>query len=179
MEKYEEWKKMNRDYIKEINRLVQNINPPNNLQIISYFTHSLNISHTGGFDSFCIGSFHIRNVGTHVLNNPFICIRIESENDFDFSGKYVYQDSIQKKKMSQAWERINDSKEKHEYWLRPNEIQSLDAGSTISFPNFQLKWKSDLSYTFRVNGFVYGDELKEGSNSLNDIHLRGTNERGR
>lgn len=179
MEKYEEWKQMNSKYIREISRIVEDINSPNKLQIISYFTYSLNISHTAEFDSFCIASFHIRNVGTVPINNPFICIRIDTENDFDFSGKYVYQDSLQKKNMSQAWERINDSKEKHEYWLRPNELQSLEAGSTISFPNFQLKWKFDLSYSFRVSGFVYGDELKEGLNSLNDIHIRGTNEKGR
>lgn len=172
--KYEEWKQLNSKYKREINNLIRNMKSKKQLQIISYFTHSFNISHTEDFDNFCIGTFHLRNVGTVALNNPFICIRIESEDEFDFSGKYIYQDSLKKNRMTQAWERFNDSKDKHEYWLRPVEKKVLATSDKISFSNFQLKWKPHSAYAFRLNAFVYGDEIKEGQNSLNDIHIKGT-----
>ncbi|MFS0674442.1 hypothetical protein [Ornithinibacillus sp. 179-J 7C1 HS] len=172
--KYEEWKELNNKYIREINALIQSMKSNNALQVISYFTHSFNIFPSGDFDNFCIGTFHLKNIGTQALNNPFICIRVESENEFDFSGKYIYQDSLRKNRVTQAWERFNDSKVKHEYWLRPVDIGKLAKGEEISFSNFQLKWKSHSSYSFRVNAFVYGDEIQEGQHALNDIHIKGT-----
>ncbi|MBS3681225.1 hypothetical protein KGF86_13535 [Ornithinibacillus massiliensis] len=172
--KYEDWKQLNSKYLREINNLIHDMKPEKQLQIISYFNHSFNISHTKELDNFCIGTFHLINVGAVVLNNPFICIRIDSEDEFEFSGKYIYQDSLKKNRMTQAWERFNDPKDKHEYWLRPVEKKLLAKGDMISFSNFQLKWKSLSSYTFRLNAFVYGDEIMEGQNSINDIHIKGT-----
>ncbi len=171
--KIAKWNDMNISFLKEINSLVQEIKVSKSLQIICYFTYSFNISHMRVNDNFCLGSFHMYNNGAKPLQNPYICIKLSSNSSFEFSGKYVYKDSKQKINLVDTWERINDPKDKQEYWLKPNNLQELNPLETLSFSDFQIKWSPESSYTGSVLGFVYGDELKEGISALNQINVSG------
>ncbi|WP_077624229.1 hypothetical protein [Sediminibacillus massiliensis] len=169
---------MNTSYWKEIRSLVSEMNLENNLQVISYFTYSLSIAHEPKQENFCLGSFHIHNLGTKPLTNPYICIKVSAASPFEFSGKYTYKDSKQTIRMANAWERINDPSEKEEFWLKPTPDHPLEPSETLSFSNFQVKWQPKSSYTGSILGFVYGEEIKEGVNSLNHISINGKVEEG-
>ena len=169
-----EWQDIHSSYLNEVKTLIVENNVAKELNVISYFTYSLNIYHHPGRENFCLGSFHIQNLGELPLTNPYICIKIASDSPFNFSGKYVYKDSKQKMRLTNAWERINDPTDKQEFWLKPTEKLNLEPFETITFPNFQVKWDPDSSYTGTINGFIYGDELEEGMNSFNQISINGT-----
>ncbi|WP_339227486.1 hypothetical protein NSQ77_18205 [Oceanobacillus sp. FSL K6-2867] len=173
-EKIDKWQEMNTSYLKEIKSLVTETKALKDFQIISYFTYSVNIFHKPGLENYCLGSFHILNVGGRPLNNPYICIKVSQDSPFEFSGKYLYKDSKQKMRLANAWERINDPMEKQEYWLKPVEKNVLNPSETLSFPNFQMKWLPEPSYAGSIMGFTYGDEAAEGINSLNQINISGT-----
>ncbi|MFD2046663.1 hypothetical protein ACFSTA_20605 [Ornithinibacillus salinisoli] len=170
--------KMNASYVKQIKSLISDMDVSSSIPFISYFTYSLNISHEPERENFCIGSFHIHNLGNKPLVNPYICIKIDSESPFDFSGKYFYKDSKQKVRLNQAWERFNDPKDKHEFWLKPNEKHTLEPSETLTFSNFQVKWIPNSSYIGRINGFLYGDKINEGINALNQISINGNMKAG-
>lgn len=171
--KLEKWHNMNIAYLQEINSLVKEIKITKNFQVICYFTYSLNISHMHNTENFCLGSFHIYNIGEKALQNPYICIKLSPNSSFEFSGKYLYKDSQQKMKLTNTWERINDPTDKNEFWLKPNKLQELNPLETLSFSDFQIKWSPVSSYASSVMGFTYGDELKEGISALNQINVSG------
>lgn len=167
------WNEMNTTYLKQIKSLLTEMEGPKKFQVICYFTYSINIFHEKEKENFTIGSFHIQNVGDKPLTNPIICIKLSPQSPFEFSGKYLYPNSRQRMGMPDAWERINEATEKQEFWLKPVNKQKIEPSETISFSNFQVKWRSDESYTGSIMGFVYGDEIKEGLSSLNEINIGG------
>lgn len=152
---------------------MKEIKAPEKLNIISYFTYYSNIYHKIGAENFCLGSFHIYNIGEKPLTNPYICIKLSPSSCFEFSGKYLHKDTNQKVKLSNSWEKINDPADKQEYWLKPNNLQVLHPLETLSFSDFQIKWSPVSSYAGSILGFAYGDELKEGISALNQINLSG------
>ncbi|MBP2077989.1 hypothetical protein [Oceanobacillus polygoni] len=173
-QKIVEWQEMNTSYLNEIKSLLSDKKALKDFQVISYFTYSLNLLHKEGNENYCLGSFHIQNVGGRPLTNPYICIKVSSDSPFDFSGKYLYKDSKQKMRLANAWERINDPMDKQEYWLKPVEKNVLNPSETLSFSSFQMKWLPESSYAGSIMGFTYGDEAKDGINSLNQINISGT-----
>lgn len=160
-------------YIHEIKQLVQSLKVSDRMAIISYFTYSLSISHDPEQESLCLGSYHIVNIGTQPLTNPYICIKIPKESPFSFSGKYVYSDFKQSLKNADGWERINEKTNQEEFWLKPIGKASIEPNETISFSNFQLKWSPTEAYAGSIMGFTYSDQLKEGIVVLNPINLNG------
>ncbi|MBM7573685.1 hypothetical protein [Aquibacillus albus] len=172
--KIADWQEMNASYLKEMKKLITEIKGPKDFQVISYFTYSLNIFHEQERENFCLGSYHIQNLGGKPLTNPYICIKVSSDSPFDFSGKYIYKESKQKVRLTNAWERINDPMDKQEFWLKPNDKLTLEPSETLSFSNFQVKWRPNSSYTGSILGFTYGDEINEGINALNQISINGT-----
>lgn len=177
-EKIANWNGMNISYLKEIKSLVTDMEGPKRFQIISYFTYSLNIFHEQGRENFCLGSYHIQNVGDKPLTNPYICIKVSPESPFEFSGKYVYKNSRQKMGMANAWERINEATDKHEFWLKPANNYTLESFETLSFENFQVKWLPNTSYAGSIMGFTYGEEISDGMNALNQINIGGVAVKG-
>ncbi len=172
-EKFAELQEMNTSYLKEIKSLITEMKAPQNFQVICYFTYSLNVLHERGHENFSLGSFHIQNLGTRPLTNPYICIKLSPDSPFDFSGKYIYKDSKQKMRLTNAWERMNEPLDKQEYWLKPSEKRVLNPSETISFTNFQVKWIPESSYAGSIMGFTYGDEVKDGIGALNQINVSG------
>ncbi|RDW15935.1 hypothetical protein [Oceanobacillus chungangensis] len=138
-QKIAEWQEMTTSYLKEIKTIISEQKVAKDFQVISYFTYSLNISHEQGDENFSPGSYHIQNLGASPLSNPYICIKLSADSPFDFSGKYLNKDSKQKMKLPNAWERMNDSKDKQEFWLRPTNVSKLEPNDTLSFSNFQVK----------------------------------------
>lgn len=163
-----------KSYLVEIKTLVDELNIPDKLYVISYFTYSLSISHNPQEESMCLGSYHVRNMGHKPITNPYLCIKIPKESPFSFHGKYVYEHFGQSLKSKGGWERINEKTNKEEYWLRPLTKTVIAPNETLSFSNFQIKWSPTESYAGSITGFTYSDELKNGVAVINPINLNGT-----
>ncbi|WP_077302871.1 hypothetical protein [Virgibacillus pantothenticus] len=164
--------KMNDTYLKEL-KIVATEMKSQQFQIVSYFTYSLHLNHELEGENFIIGSYHITNFGFKPLHHPYICIKLSSEDVFDFSGKYFYPDTQQKMKLANAWLRFNEAENRQEFWLKPNNQQILEPQETLTFQNFQLKWEANKPYAGYVTGFIYGDEIKEGISAVNQISVSG------
>lgn len=171
--KIEALKKQTAAYVQEINELLEGRSFTPNINVISYFSASLNISHDMEQESLCLGNYHIRNIGNQPLTNPYFCIKLPNDSPFSFSGQYVYEHFSQNIKASASWERINDQSEKEEFWLKPLNIVAINPNETVTFPNFQLKWGHLTPYAGTVTGFTYCDELPEGVAAINPINLSG------
>ena len=163
-----------KSYLDEIKKLIAQPIIPNKINVISYFTYSLNISHDPEQESLCLGSYHIHNTGNHPITNPYICIKIPEESPFSFSGRYVYEDFKQSLKNASEWERINEKTNTEEFWLKPLGNASIEPNETISFSNFQIKWSPTKSYAGSIMGFTYSDQSKDGIIVINPINLNGT-----
>lgn len=160
-------------YLDEIKKLLAKPHDPNKINIISYFTYSLNISHDPEQESLCLGSYHVHNIGSLPITNPYICIIIPEDSPFSFSGRYVYENFKQSLKSAGEWERINEKTNTEEFWLRPLGKASIEANETISFSNFQIKWSPTTSYAGSIMGFTYSNQLEDGIAVINPINLSG------
>lgn len=176
-QKLEQLQQMNEQLIQEFMTFFQEKASSHEIQAISYFTYSLNISHKRGNENFCLGSYHIFNISNRVSTNPYICIKLTPANLFEFSGKYFYKDSKQTMKFANSWERLNEPTNKEEYWLKPQNIVQLEPFQTLSFSDFQIKWTPKETYSGSILGFTYSDEWKDGVPSLNQINVSGTIEK--
>ncbi|WP_186673265.1 hypothetical protein [Sporosarcina sp. BP05] len=163
-----------KSYLYEIKKLVDELSEPVSMNIISYFTYSLNISHDPEQESLCIGSYHIHNLGNQPITNPSMCIKVSTGSPFSFSGRYVYADFKQSLKVADGWERTNEKTNKEEFWLRPLGKASIEPNETISFSNFQITWSPKESYAASILGFTYSDQMKDGIAVINPINLNGT-----
>ena len=172
-EKIKELKDQTTFYVHEMKKLVDELTLQKNISIVSYFTTSLNISYDPEQESLCLGSYHIRNIGNQPVTNPYLCIKLPDESPFSFSGRYVYEHFNQNLKASGGWERIHDTTNNTEFWLRPLDKTTIEPNETISFTNFQIKWSHNLSYAGTITGFTYCDELQDGVLVLNPINLNG------
>ncbi|QOV12396.1 hypothetical protein [Viridibacillus arvi] len=172
-EKINELKKQTDFYVHEIKQMVGKLIIPDSVNVISYFTSSFNISNNPDEENLCLGSYHILNVGNQPITNPYLCIKLPEDSPFSFSGKYVYEHFAPKLKGNSSWERINDQSSKVEFWLRPIGKTTLEPNETLSFPNFQIKWGHNLSYSGSIIGFTYCDQLEDGVVVLNPINLNG------
>ncbi|MFJ7934581.1 hypothetical protein [Sporosarcina sp. NPDC096371] len=163
-----------KSYLDDIKKLIAEPNDSNKVHVISYFTYSLNISHNSEHSSLCLGSYHIHNISSHPITNPYICIKIPTKSPFSFSGRYVYENFKQSLKNASQWERINEKTNTEEFWLRPLGKASIEPNETITFSNFQIKWSPTTSYSGSIMGFTYSDQSEEGIAVINPINLNGT-----
>ncbi|WP_342505679.1 hypothetical protein [Sporosarcina sp. FSL K6-2383] len=166
--------RQSKSYLDQIKILIAEQNDSNKINIISYFTFSLNISHEPGQESLCLGTYHVHNAGNTPITNPYICIKVPQESPFSFSGRYVHDNFKQSLKNASEWERINDKTNTEEFWLRPIGNVPIAPNETISFSNFQIKWSPTKSYAGSIMGFTHSDQLKEGIAVINPINLNGT-----
>jgi len=161
-------------YLGEIRKLIGELNEPAKMNIISYFTYSLDISHDSEQESLCLGSYHVHNLGNKPITNPYLCIKIPGNSPFNFSGRYVYGDFKQSLKVADGWERTNEKTNKEEFWLKPLGKSTIEPNETISFSNFQITWSPTESYAGSITGFTYSDQVKDGIAAINPINLNGT-----
>lgn len=161
-------------YLAEIKNLLTGSVPSQKVNVISYFTYSLNIAHAPGGENLCLGSYHIHNLGRQAMTTPHICIQLPEGSPFSFSGKYVYGDFKPSLKGADGWERTNEKTNKEEFWLKPLGKSSIEPNETLSFSNFQIKWNPIQSYAGSITGFTYSDQMKEGVAVMNPINLSGS-----
>ena len=154
--------------------MVAELNDPAKMNIISYFTYSLNISHDPEQESLCLGSYHVHNMGSQAITNPYVCIKVSKESPFSFSGRYVYDNFKQSLKVADGWVRTNEKTDKEEFWLKPLGKTSIEPNETLSFSNFQITWSPEESYAGSIMAFTYSDQLKDGIAVINPINLNGT-----
>ncbi|MGD6804706.1 hypothetical protein ACQCVK_12045 [Rossellomorea vietnamensis] len=165
-------------YFKQLKKLLSEKKTSHKTKFISYFTYSINLSQDNTKENLLIGTYQISNFGTRPLNSPYICVKLSDGSPFAFSGKYVKNKSVIKRTIPGAWELIKEGEKNNEYWLKPLETQVLQPGESLSFSNFQLRWHEEEDYSGGLSGFFYCDENKEGTPSLNQIHLSGSFSKG-
>ncbi|MEK5068346.1 hypothetical protein [Sporosarcina sp. FSL K6-1508] len=173
-EKVAELQHQTKSYLHEIKKLIDELHEPARVNIISYFTYSLNISHDPEQESLCLGSYHLHNIGNQPIINPYLCIKIPKDSPFSFSGKYVYEHFKQSLKGAGGWERTNEKTNKEEFWLKPLGKPSIEPNEIISFSNFQIKWSPKETYAGSITGFTFSDQVKDGIAAINPINLNGT-----
>ncbi|ELK44976.1 hypothetical protein QRD89_08140 [Halobacillus sp. ACCC02827] len=173
-----EWQQKQKRYMEAFRDRIKELEKARSWKVISYFTYSVHLAHDRSKESILLGSYHIHNIGEEPFVDPYICLQLSEDSPFQFSGKYLYKDSIQKLQMSGAWERLNEADNKTEYWLRPSGKQLISPGEKLTFSNFQMKWIADKKYAGSLNGYTYGEEAKEGIPSLNQINLSGEGDAG-
>ncbi|MEC1177402.1 hypothetical protein P9B03_02800 [Metasolibacillus meyeri] len=140
-------------------------------QLVSYFTSSMTVAHEANDENFCLGSYHIWNVGTKPLTNPSIYLKLHKQTPFSFSGKYTtsrFQQSFQDQLI---WQRFNDERSKHEFWFKPVNETIIAPNETIVFPHFQLTWSHLKPYSGLLEGWTYCDEMQEGIMVINPLHI--------
>lgn len=158
-------------YLREIKEHIETLPKSKNMNVISYFTTSFNISHSLEQESLCLGSYHIYNIGNEPLLNPYISIIIPENSPFSFSGRYVREEFSQSFKGPNEWIRLTNSANKNEFLLKPLGKMELKPNEIISFSNFQIKWSPNQSYSGSITGFTYCDQLQDGIAAVNPINL--------
>jgi hypothetical protein len=159
--------------IDELKNIITDIKIKHDVNVISYFTYSLDISHNKEQENLLIGTYHIRNLGNKPITNPYICIKLPQNSPFTFSGKIINNKNKILMSAPGAWERINDEASSQEFWLKPITVQLLPPSEGITFQNFQLKWIALDSYSGNIMGFTYCDEFKDGKPAINQISISG------
>ncbi|RLQ97131.1 hypothetical protein [Falsibacillus albus] len=160
-------------YIKQIREAHKLSTKGSHLSFVSYFSHSLSVAEEKGEDHVLLGNYTVKNTGTVPIHSPVLFIRIQSDTEFSFSGKYKQGKSTANIQI--PWERleVEGSNPSSEYWLKPSRETTIGVNEQVVFQNFQLKWTYENRAQLLVEGFTYSQEVKEGIASLNSISVRG------
>ncbi|MDC3421346.1 hypothetical protein NC661_13300 [Aquibacillus koreensis] len=141
------------------------------LSLLSYFTHSINLTGKEHEESFLIGGFHIKNLSPNTFKNIYICLKIDTENQYHFSGKFRNMSSSNNNEMPVTWIRFDNSNDEKEIWFKLADNKQLDPYESISFSDMQVTWGNDEAFTCSIVGFVYTEREVDGITSLNSINL--------
>lgn len=170
-EKIHTLQKQTKAYLREIKEQLEQLPKSNKINVISYFTTSLNLAHSPEQESLCLGSYHIYNIGNEPLLNPYISITLPESSPFSFSGRYVREEFSQNFKGPNEWLRLPNSTNKNEYLLKPLGKMVLKPNEILTFSNFQIKWSPSQSYSGSITGFTYCDQIQDGIAAVNPINL--------
>lgn len=160
-----------KSYVHEIKELIENLHIPKKINVISYFTSTLNIAHNLEQESLCLGSYHVYNISNEPLLNPYICIKLPENSPFSFSGRYVHEHFKPNLMGPNEWMRIMNTKSKNEFWLKPIGKTTIEPNEIITFSNFQIKWSPNKSYAGSITGSTYCEQLQDGIAVINPINL--------
>lgn len=166
-------KEMERTYA-DVEQLLKPVEQVNKEQVdngvFSYFSHSVILDYEKSTSHLVIGSFHVKNTSNISQNSPIILLKIISETEFNFSGKF-----ISKKQVGQAhnfvWERLKmDHLDPNTHFcFKRVSDDRLKPYEQLSFENFQIK--VPLNASINVEGFVYFDQNNEGIQALNSVNV--------
>ena len=86
--KLQELREQTNHYIHQLKEAYKKTAKVPHLSYVSYFSHSLAISSLKEEPHVLIGNYTIRNTGTVPIHSPVIFIRIQSDAEYSFFGKY-------------------------------------------------------------------------------------------
>ncbi|MEN2768095.1 hypothetical protein [Ornithinibacillus xuwenensis] len=162
-------------YVDEIKELLKNQNRKLNIpSILGYFTYSLSTTNDEREENIIWGDFQIKNLTEEPIEDLYLCIKIDATDDYKFTGKYQTNKGKKDKTTStSAWEQFHNQDEdnEHEHWFQLSNQKQLLPQETISFSDFQIKWKNKGFYTCSVQGYAYTAFEKEGIAALNTINV--------
>lgn len=141
---------------------------------LSYFTYGIHIAHCEEEESFILGSFHIRNIGTRPLTNPVIHLLLSDDAPFALHGKFSSSAAMRSSQLTNGWERLNDRSDRHAFHLRPSGITSIDPDGTLAFTNFQLTWVPSATYAGSLTAIVFSEEYPDGVAAITSISINGS-----
>lgn len=142
----------------------------NNGHALCYFSQSLILDYEKNTSHLIIGSFHIRNPSNQRKSSPTILLKITSDTEFNFSGKFKSMKQM-KQNYNFFWERLelDHLDPLTHYCLQPIKKDHLPPHDQLSFENFQIKIPLHASIT--VEGFAYFNHNNEGIPALNSINV--------
>ncbi|MDQ0159596.1 hypothetical protein [Alkalibacillus salilacus] len=144
-------------------------NPP----FISYFTHSINAATDFQDENLLFGGFHIKNLSSATIEDLYICLRIDTSDPFNFSGKFNNDpSSINAQAILATWERFNHSDDDKEHWFKLGQGHYLKPFDDVSLSDFQITWENHVPFSCSITGFVYTESESDGKTSLNTINIR-------
>src|SRR5699024_9526443 len=85
-------------------QLLMNDVPTVNGEIYCYFTQAIILDHETNTSHLIIGSFYVKNITKESKHSPMILLKISSETDFNFSGKFKSHQRIDQN-YNFTWER--------------------------------------------------------------------------
>ncbi|MEI3614749.1 hypothetical protein [Pseudogracilibacillus sp. SO30301A] len=136
--------------------------------VFCYFDHSLIPEHESD-SNLIIGSIYVKNFSNEQKQRPLILIKVNSEDEFKFSGKYLSEK--QKNIQGFQWKRINleNLDQRNHFCFIPTSKEYLSSDETVSFQNFQINFP--LKSSIIVEGFVYFNESNDGVPASNSIRV--------
>ncbi|MGE8205255.1 hypothetical protein ACQKP0_11870 [Heyndrickxia sp. NPDC080065] len=163
-------KKTQKEKIQILDSVLSNYNFSSN-SCIAYFTESISLSSEPSDENVVIGNFQVINIGHTSIHQPILLIKIKSDSNFNFSGKYAPIEG-QDTQGIYEWERIKTKGDmEKEYWLRPLKVNKIAPGEKLVYSSFQLKFPACDNLVLSMDGFVYYEENHEGVRSLNSINF--------
>ncbi|MCG3087213.1 hypothetical protein [Sporosarcina cyprini] len=171
--KLKEHHQLTQFYLKELKTALSKANE-NQTSCIGYFTYALQLSHGMEQESFCLGSFHIKNIGNVDITNPIIHLTLSEDAPFSLQGKFVNSQSTLSNKLTNGWERMDDPANPSVFKLKPLGISIIPPGGLLSFTNFQLIWFPSSNYAGSVTGTFFSDQTPDGMAALNSININGS-----
>src|SRR5690625_1842888 len=135
----------------------QTISPNNH--VYCYFNHSLILEHDVN-SRLIMGSFHVKNMSNEHKKTPIILIKINSEENFNFTEKFLTEEQSQIRGFQWRRMHLQNVDPKNHFVLKPTTMDTLPPHEGLTFQNFQIKIPFDASIT--VEGFVYFNESNNG-----------------
>lgn len=140
--------------------------------VFCYFSHSVVMDYEQDASRLIIGNFHVKNVSSAPVISPTILLKITTDDEFQFLGKYSIPNKSQQM-YNFEWERIelkNFDPVTH-YYLRPVQTEEILPNEQLSFQNFQIILP--FGATVNVDGFLYYEGKQEGIAAMNYINISG------
>ncbi|MFB1050268.1 hypothetical protein [Paraliobacillus sp. JSM ZJ581] len=141
-------------------------------KLLAYFSYSCNMVGLKDEDNLIVGSLTIHNHTSKPVNQVSIGLIIETENEYQFSGKYVTENNQMSQFTPVNWKRMLSDEDSHTYWFQWIGDEPMHPFSTISFSDFSISWKNNNPFYCSIKGFIYTDETRSGVQVNNKISIQ-------
>jgi hypothetical protein len=147
----------------------------------TFFSHAVLLPDAPEDETLVIGDFIIQNIGTEPLHNIIVCLRVSPKQAGELSGKIAIRRNGLDESSDPSgsgpveWTFAYDNwreriKNDGEYWIKPANLKKLMPNEEVRFPHFEMRMKrNDSARSAVLDGFLYCNELPNGTASLNSI----------
>ncbi|GAA5416426.1 hypothetical protein Pryu01_01461 [Paraliobacillus ryukyuensis] len=178
-EKLEELDLQREAYISKIKRIMDNNKqseqpiPEQYESVVAFFSYSCNLTEQADEDNVIIGSLAIHNFTFDPIEQLSVCLVIETDDNYQFSGKYVTNNKQQNNQNIAAnWERITDTDEQNMYWFQWVGKQPIEPFTSVAFSDFTVSWPVERSFFCSIKGFIYSENHTTGLEAMNTVSLQ-------